>query len=108
MDKQYDVIIIGGRIAGSSLAIRLAQQNIKVLLIDRATFPSWPAVPSSPLVHPGTMRLLDELGLSDAEYTHPEGKVTHLILDMMGKYQAIMPLELMQLDRNYVFGIDRN
>ncbi|HET9906760.1 MAG TPA: FAD-dependent monooxygenase, partial [Anaerolineales bacterium] len=36
------------------------------------------------------------------------GKVTHLILDVMGKYQAIMPLELLQLDRNYVFGIDRN
>jgi len=108
MDKQYDVIIVGGRNAGSSLAIRLAGQNLKILLIDRATFPSWPAVPSSPIVHPGTMRLLDELGLSDEDYTFPEGRITHLILDMMGKYQAIMPLELMQLDRNYVFGIDRN
>ena len=108
MEKQYDVIIVGGRVAGSSLAIRLGGENLRVLLIDRAAFPSWPAVPSSPLVHPGTMRLLDELGLSDDEYTYPEGKVTHLILDMMGKFQAIMPLELLQLDRNYVFGIDRN
>src|SRR5687767_4154477 len=108
MEKQYEVIIVGGRIAGTSLAIRLAQQNIRVLLIDRATFPSWPSVPSSPLVHPGTMRLLDELGFSEEEYTFPEGKVTHLILDMMGKYQAIMPTELLQLDRNYVYGIDRN
>ncbi len=108
MENQYAVIIIGGRIAGASLAMRLSQQNLKVLLIDRATFPSWPSVPSSPLVHPGTMRLLDELGLSEEEYTYPDGKATHFIMDMMGKYQAIMPLELLQLDRNYVFGIDRN
>jgi hypothetical protein len=74
---------------------------MKVLLVDRATLPSWPSVPSSPLVHPGTMRLLDELGLAEEEYTHPEGKVTHVILDMMGNYQAVMPTRLMQLDRNY-------
>ena len=108
MDNHYAVIIIGGRIAGASLAIRLNQQNLKVLLIDRATFPSWPSVPSSPLIHPGTMRLLDELGLVEEEYTHPAGKATHFIMDMMGKFQAVMPLELLQLDRNYVYGIDRN
>lgn len=108
MSDQYDVIIVGGRVAGSSLAMRLAQQNLKILLIDRATFPSWPAVPSSPLVHPGTMRLLAELGLTEAEYAHPEAKITHFIMDMMGKYQAVMPMMLMNIDRNYVFGIDRN
>jgi 2-polyprenyl-6-methoxyphenol hydroxylase-like FAD-dependent oxidoreductase len=108
VEKEYAVVIIGGRVAGASLAIRLGQQNVKVLLIDRATFPSWPSVPSSPLVHPGTLRLLDELGFSEDEYTYPEGKITHLILDMMGKYQAIMPTELLQLDRNYAYGIDRN
>lgn len=108
MEERYAVIIVGGRIAGASLAIRLGQQNIPVLLIERATFPSWPSVPSSPMVHPGTMRLLDELGLDETDYTHPEAKVTHFILDMMGKYQAIMPTQLLQLDRNYLYGIDRN
>lgn len=108
MEKHYDVIIIGGRPAGASLAIRLGRQDLKVLLIERATFPSWPSVPSSPIIHPGTMRLLDELGLAEEEYTYPDGKVTHLILDMMGKFQAVMPAALLQLDRNYFFGIDRN
>lgn len=108
MDKQYEVIIVGGRMAGASLAIRLGRQGLKVLLVERATFPSWPSVPSSPIVHPGTMRLLDELGLAEEEYSHPEGKVSHFILDMMGKYQAVMPIELVQLDRNYIYGIDRN
>jgi 2-polyprenyl-6-methoxyphenol hydroxylase-like FAD-dependent oxidoreductase len=108
MDKPYTVIIVGGRFAGASLAIRLAEQNHTVLLLDRATFPSWPSVPSSPIVHPGTMRMLDELGLSEEQYTHPGGRATHLILDVMGNYQAVMPFELTQLDRRYVCGIDRN
>jgi flavin-dependent dehydrogenase len=60
MPNRYDAIIVGGRNAGSSLAIRLAKQNLKVFLIDRANFPSWPQVPSSPIIHPGTMRLLIE------------------------------------------------
>jgi 2-polyprenyl-6-methoxyphenol hydroxylase-like FAD-dependent oxidoreductase len=107
MQHHYAVIIVGGRIAGASLAIRLGQQQIPVLLIDRAAFPSWPSVPSSPMVHPGTMRLLDELGFSEADYTHPDGRVTHFILDVLGKYQAIMPTELLELDRNYLYGIDR-
>ncbi|WP_079477826.1 NAD(P)/FAD-dependent oxidoreductase [Halobacillus salinus] len=38
--KQYDVVIVGARVAGSSLAIRLGQQGKSVLLIDKASFPS--------------------------------------------------------------------
>ncbi|MCI0396461.1 MAG: FAD-dependent monooxygenase [Chloroflexi bacterium] len=108
MDKQYDIIIIGGRVAGASLAMRLGQQNRKVLLIERITFPSWPSVPSSPIVHPGTMRLLSELGFAEEEYTYAEGKADHVIMDMMGKFQAVMPMAMMDLDRNYIYGIDRN
>src|SRR4030042_4543969 len=36
----YDVIIVGARIAGSTLAILLAQREHRVLLLDRAHFPS--------------------------------------------------------------------
>lgn len=108
MNQQYEVIIIGGRMAGASLAIRLGQQNRKVLMVDRATFPSLPSVPSSPMVHPGTMRLLAELGMKEEEYTYPGSKITCVIMDMMGKFQAVMPTSLLELDRNYVHGIDRN
>lgn len=38
--KNYDVIVIGARCAGSSLAIYLARAGFKVLLVDKATFPS--------------------------------------------------------------------
>ena len=108
MEERYDVIIVGGRVAGASLAIRLGRQGLDVLLMERASFPSWPSVPSSPIIHPGTMRLLDELGLSEEDYVHPSARVTHIILDVMGKFQAVMPAERLDLDRNYFFGIDRN
>ncbi len=37
---EYDVLIVGARVAGASLAIRLAQQGRKVLVVDRDSFPS--------------------------------------------------------------------
>ncbi len=36
----YDVIVIGARVAGSPTAMRLAHKGYKVLLVDRASFPS--------------------------------------------------------------------
>jgi flavin-dependent dehydrogenase len=36
----YDVIVIGARCAGSPTAMLLARKGYRVLLVDRATFPS--------------------------------------------------------------------
>jgi 2-polyprenyl-6-methoxyphenol hydroxylase-like FAD-dependent oxidoreductase len=36
----YDVIVIGGRVAGSSTAMLLARKGFKVLVVDQARFPS--------------------------------------------------------------------
>lgn len=36
----YDVIVVGARVAGSPTAMLLARKGYKVLLVDRATFPS--------------------------------------------------------------------
>ena len=107
MNNHYDVIIIGGRCAGASLAIRLADKNLKILLLDRATFPSLPNVPSSPFVHSGTMRLLDELGLSETDYAHNGAKVERFVVNMAGEFEAGMSLSDLGLDRNYFMGIDR-
>src|SRR5690606_15912971 len=103
----YDVIIIGGRCAGSPLAIRLAHQKLKVLVIDRASFPSLPAIASSPVIHNGTMRLLDELGLNEDDYTLPGSYVENYIIDFVDHFAAIMPFSITDLDRSYVRGIDR-
>lgn len=39
MDK-FDVVVVGGRVAGSTLASLLGAQGLQVLLLDRAAFPS--------------------------------------------------------------------
>lgn len=40
MKTEYDVIIVGARIAGASLAYELGRAGYKVLLVDKANFPS--------------------------------------------------------------------
>ena len=40
MGKPYDVIVVGARCAGSPMAMLLARAGYRVLLVDRATFPS--------------------------------------------------------------------
>ena len=63
----YDVIIVGGRPAGASLAARLGAAGLRVLILDRATFPSLPAV-SAPFLLPHALELLDEIGADEAAY----------------------------------------
>jgi flavin-dependent dehydrogenase len=36
----YDIIVVGARCAGSAVALLLARQGHKVLLVDRSSFPS--------------------------------------------------------------------
>lgn len=60
----YDAIVIGARCAGSPTAMLLARQGHKVLLLDRATFPS--DTVSTHLIHPPGMAALRRWGLEDA------------------------------------------
>lgn len=60
----YDAIIVGARCAGSPLAMLLARQGHKVLLLDRASFPS-DTMSTHGLKPPATARL-KEWGLLDA------------------------------------------
>lgn len=63
-----DVIIVGGRPAGSSLAARLGAAGVRTLVLERALLPSAPFVPSCPTLHMGTLALLDDLGVSEQAY----------------------------------------
>jgi 2-polyprenyl-6-methoxyphenol hydroxylase-like FAD-dependent oxidoreductase len=52
----YDVIVVGARVAGAATALLLARQGVRVLLIDRARFPS-DTVSSHQVQLPGIARL---------------------------------------------------
>ena len=59
---QYDVIVVGARVAGAATAMLLARQGLRVLAVDRVSFPS-DTVSSHQLQVPGTA-LLHRWGLS--------------------------------------------
>jgi 2-polyprenyl-6-methoxyphenol hydroxylase-like FAD-dependent oxidoreductase len=57
----YDAIVIGARCAGSPTAMLLARKGHRVLLVDKATFPS--DTMSTHLVHPPGVAALERWGL---------------------------------------------
>ena len=57
----YDALVVGARCAGSPLAMLLARRGAKVLLLDRATFPS--DIPHGHFVHRHAPRRLREWGI---------------------------------------------
>src|SRR4026207_1278490 len=71
-----------GPAARSPLAARLDRLGARVLVLDRAAFPSLPQVPSSPIIHAGAMRLLDELGIDEAKYGDDHARQTHYLFEM--------------------------
>ena len=64
MHREFDVIVVGARCAGSSLAMLLARAGARVLVVDRARFPS--DTISTHLIHPPGVAALRRWGLLDA------------------------------------------
>ncbi len=61
MNSRFDAIVVGARCAGSPTAMLLARAGHRVLLVDRATFPS--DTLSTHVVHPPTAAALERWGL---------------------------------------------
>src|SRR5215471_8581305 len=59
--RRYDAIVVGARCAGSPTAMLLARRGYRVLLADRATFPS--DTVSTHVVHPMGVDALRRWGL---------------------------------------------
>jgi flavin-dependent dehydrogenase len=75
-DPRYDVVIVGARCAGATLAVYLARSGASVLLLDRDTLPS-DQVLSTHTIHPPGIDVLDEVGVGDAmrEVTPPTNTI---------------------------------
>src|SRR6476619_6423148 len=63
MDNDFDAIVIGARCAGAPTAMLLARQGNRVLLVDRARFPS--DTLSTLVIHATGVAALDRWGLLD-------------------------------------------
>ena len=61
MEAEYDVVIVGARVAGASLGLLLARSGRRVLLLDREEFPS--DTLSTHYVHPFSIPILGRLGV---------------------------------------------
>ncbi|HMA37587.1 MAG TPA: NAD(P)/FAD-dependent oxidoreductase [Chloroflexia bacterium] len=101
----YDVIIVGGRPAGATLAARLGQAGLRVLLLERATFPSLPAA-SCPAIYTGTMAMLDEIGADESDYARNTPQIRRWVTEVRDDYRTINHIPL-RLGRDYAYAIDR-
>jgi flavin-dependent dehydrogenase len=63
MTKAFDAIVVGARCAGSPTAMLLARKGYRVLVVDRATFPS--DTVSTHILHPLGVSALSKWGLLD-------------------------------------------
>jgi menaquinone-9 beta-reductase len=64
----YDVVIVGARVAGASLATHLARAGMRVAVLDRASFPS--DTMSTHVVYPNTIARLERLDALDEILAH--------------------------------------
>jgi 2-polyprenyl-6-methoxyphenol hydroxylase-like FAD-dependent oxidoreductase len=63
MGQEFDVIVVGGRCAGSPLATLLARQGLRVAVVERATFPR--DTLSTHIVEAPGINFLSRLGVLD-------------------------------------------
>ncbi len=80
----HDVIVVGARCAGSPVAMLLARKGYKVLLVDRATFPS--DTVSTHLIHPPGVEALQRWGLLERVAATGAPPISHYSLDL-GPFQ---------------------
>ena len=64
----YDVVVVGARVAGSSLARQLARAGMRIAVVDRASFPS--DTMSTHVVYPNTIARLERLDALDEIRSH--------------------------------------
>jgi len=89
MDKEFDVVVVGGRCAGSPLATLLARAGLSVALVEQATFPR--DTLSTHVFESAALAFLNRLGLLSALRATGAPIVNHVDARQEG-FQARMPL----------------
>jgi flavin-dependent dehydrogenase len=106
MTDTFDVILVGGRPAGAALAARLGAAGLAVLVVDKAEFPCAPEVPSCPVLYPGAMLLLDEIGFTEDRYRHATTPVRAGVI-VVEPHFATRLVPPVMFGRDHISGFDR-
>ncbi len=101
----FDVIVVGGRPAGATLAARLGQAGLRVALLERDRFPT-PHPASSPAIYAGTMAMLDEIRADESIYAAGTPRITAWVIDVPGAFIHRTPIPN-AFGRDYGYAIDR-
>lgn len=102
---QYEVIIVGGRPAGSSLALRLGRAGLRVLLIEKARLAEQSPL-SVPFLMNSAMQLLDELDLAEADYAGDAPRLRRFYLHFRDSFRTHLHIADVA-GRDYVYVVDR-
>lgn len=105
MEPVFDVIIVGGRPAGSSLALRLGRAGLRVLLLEKARLDQQPPL-SLPFLMNSSMQILDELGLNEADYAGDAPKLRRFYLHFRDCFRTHLSISAVG-SRDYVYVVDR-
>src|SRR5215469_5272457 len=103
--SMYDAIIVGARVAGSATALLLARKGYRVLLIDRASFPS-DTLSTHQIQIPGSLAL-KRWGLLEKVLSTCPGASSHIRFDMgeivvTGQYPTVDGVNFVQSPRRYL------
>jgi flavin-dependent dehydrogenase len=105
MMPMYDAIIVGARVAGSATAMLLARKGYRVLLVDRATFPS-DTLSTHQIQIPGSLAL-KRWGLLEKVLATDPGPAAHARFDIgevvvAGQYPTVDGIGFVQTPRRYL------
>ncbi len=103
--ERFDAIIVGGRVAGASLATRLGRAGLRVLLLDRDANASTPVI-SVPLLLNSAMALLDGLDVSEEVYARGTPKIRGIEFEMSDYFSTRLSLPEVS-GRDYLYAVDR-
>jgi 2-polyprenyl-6-methoxyphenol hydroxylase-like FAD-dependent oxidoreductase len=101
----YDAIIVGSRVAGSATGMLLARHGYRVLLVDRATFPS-DTLSTHQIQMSGNIAL-KRWGLLERTLATDPGPTSHVRFDtgevvIAGQYPTVDGVRFVQSPRRYL------